>query len=148
MLKRIGFAALFISLTAAVALVLSLDGQARAQGVSETPTPSPGICGRSQKVQDAILDKLPDVSACGDVTNSDLSEITGTLDLSDMGVTTLPEDMFDGLANVELLSLHHNSLKALDENLFDGLHKLEQPVISHNQATELPEDTSLGELVY
>ena len=138
---------------------------------SPTPTPIPGICGRTQQVQDAILAKLnegldtAEVTDCAAVTAEDLSGITGQLDLSieeipvlksgdfqglsnlnillmtDSGLETLPEDIFDGLTALHSLYIIGNDdLGALPEDIFDGLTSLTTLTVSGNAALgELPE---------
>ena len=105
-----------------------------------TPTPATGICDRTQKVQDAILDLLPEVSACGDVTDSDLSGITGTLELSDMGVTSLNSGDFAGLSGLTELDLEDNEISTLPEGIFSGLTSLEVMTLTFTEVSALPED--------
>ena len=133
-------------------------------GVGEPVTVSfPGICGRTQEVQDAILATLPNVSKCADVTATHLASITylgaGNKDiaslkegdfgglsalrelwLSDNDLTTLPEELFDGLSNLEELFLQRNEITALPEEVFAGLGSLTRLHIEQNDIDTLPED--------
>ena len=43
-----------------------------------------GICDRTSQVRTAILNRIPGISNCADVTSRHLAAITGTLDLSSM----------------------------------------------------------------
>ena len=117
-------------------------GTAAAQVGTPTPTPTPatGICDRTQKVQDAILALLPEVSACGDVTDSDLSGITGTLDISNMGVTSLNSGDFAGLSGLTELDLEDNEISTLPEGIFSGLTSLEVMTLTFTEVSALPED--------
>ena len=141
MLRRMSFTALFIALTVAVGLVLVVGGppEARAQDNSEN-SQSTGICGRTQKVQDAILAKLPDVSACGEVTDSDLAGITGKLELSNMGVTSLTSGDFAGLSSLTELDFEDNALTSVPQDIFSGLTSLKRLYLTFNEVGTLPVD--------
>ena len=133
-----------------------------------------GICGRTQEVQDAILALLSNVSDCADVTDVHLAGIaklvvnfTSATSIKSgdfAGLTSMtwlqlggssyirsvPEDVFDGLANLQRLYLNLD-LTALPEDVFDGLTSLQILVMGANQIRALPEDvfdglTSLTEL--
>ena len=126
-------------------------------------TPTPGICGRTQKIQDAILAEISGVDDCAAVTVANLASITtfgnfgfGTfnqgitslqkgdfagltsltiLNLGNNGLTSLPEGIFSGLAELADLNLSSNQLESLPEGAFDGLVKLEQISLSSNRLT-------------
>ena len=141
-LKRVAVLLAALAVTAALAGGLASPtnhGTALAQAVTPTPTPTPGICDRHAKVQAAILAELSDVSACADVTETHLAGITGTLDLSDMGVETLGSGEFAGLSGLTKLTLEHNSLTTLPEGLFSGLTSLKRLRVTFNELTALPE---------
>ena len=99
--RRVAFAAVAGWLFAALALAI-LAHPAHAQ--------TSGICGRTAAVQTAILDKLTNRSDCADVTASDLSGITGTLDLALNQLTSVAADDFDGLSSVTKIELGQNFL--------------------------------------
>ena len=138
--------------------------------VAATPPPalSGGICDRTQQVQDEILGKLPNISDCASVTNSDLSGITGDISLADSGVGTLragdflglsgleglylsdnglnglPPGVFDDLSNLAILDLAVNDLTSLPANVFDGLDSLERLRLFSNDLSELSADVFDG----
>ena len=138
------------------------------ENTSATVTINEGVCDRTAKVSTAILGKLSNISECAEVTDSDLSGITGALDLSeksitavkgrdfrgltglgglrlnDNSLTALPEDVFDGLTGVTGLRLNNNSLAALPEDVFDGLTSLVGLRLNDNSLTALPEDVFDG----
>ncbi len=153
-----------------------------------TLTPPPGICGRTQEVQDAILALLSDVSDCADVTDAHLAGIaklvvsftsatsikpgdfaglssmtwlqpTGSSyirsvpeDVFDglgnlqklylfLDLTALPEDVFDGLSSLQILALGGtNQIRELHKDVFDGLSSLTDLRLHNNQLSELDED--------
>ena len=156
-----------------------------------TLAPPPGICGRTQEVQDAILALLSDVSDCADVTDAHLASIaklvvsfttatsiksgdfagltsmtwlqpTGSSyirsvpeDVFDglsnlqrlylsLDLTALPDDVFDGLSSLQILVLGANQIRALPEDVFDGLTSLTDLRLHNNQLTALPEDVFDG----
>ena len=148
----------------------------------------PGICGRTQEVQDAILALLSDVSDCADVTDAHLAGIaklvvsfttatsiksgdfagltsmtwlqpTGSSyirsvpeDVFDglgnlqklylfLDLTALPEDVFDGLSSLQILALGGtNQIRELHKDVFDGLSSLTDLRLHNNQLSELDED--------
>ena len=99
-----------------------------------------GICDRTSAVQTAILAKIPGIAACGDVTSTHLSGITGLLNLAAKGLTSLQEDDFDGLSSLEQLYLNNNSLRSLDNDIFDGLSSLDQLILFGNSLSSLDGD--------
>ena len=132
---------------------------------SATVTITEGVCDRTAEVRTAILDKLTDISACAQVTDADLSGITGTLDLWGRNVTalkardfrglpgvhelwlnnnpltSLPADVFDGLTSLRKLWLHNNtSLASLPADVFDGLTSLQDLLLHNNALPALPAD--------
>ena len=66
------------------------------------------------------------------------------LRLSDNELTALPEDVFDGLDSLEELRLFRNRISTLSEDVFDGLDSLEHLHLGHNQISTLPEDVFDG----
>ncbi len=54
-------------------------------------------------------------------------------------LTTIPENIFDELGNLQRLRLDHNQLASLPANCFDRLGKLVELNLSDNQLTTLPE---------
>ena len=123
----------------------------------------PGICGRTQEVQDAILALLSDVSDCADVTDAhlagiaklvvnfttataiksgDFAGLTSMTWLQPAGssyIRSVPEDVFDGLSSLQKLYLFLD-LTALPEDVFDGLSSLTDLRLHNNQLSELDKD--------
>ena len=136
--------------------------------ITLTVQPPPGICGRTQEVQDAILDKITGVSDCADVTDTHLGTVWGymglereelttlkagdfaglsglnNLNLSNNSIDTLHEDIFDGLTSLNTLLLIYTGLDSLPEEVFDGLSSLKKLRLNGNDLTELPEDVFDG----
>ena len=136
---------------APVALQQSADGSVSepANGVLAVPAilvwrsaaaQDSGICGRTEIVRDAILRKLPDVSACSDVTGTHLASITGEMIMLDNGTITLQDGDFEGLSNLDVLYLHYNDLSSIPEDALDGLTGLEELFLYNNTLTTLPGD--------
>ena len=103
-----------------------------------------GICGRTAEVRDALVDLIPGVSDCADVTDAHLAAITGTLDLAAENITALAAGDFAGLTTLTELKLYHNELTALPEDVFDGLTALKTLNLYHNKLTSLPDDVFDG----
>ena len=133
-----------------------------------TLAPPPGICGRTQEVQDAILALLSDVSDCADVTDTHLAGITKLVvsftsatsiksgdfaGLSSMTwlqptgssyIRSVPKDVFEGLGNLQRLYLFLD-LTALPEDVFDGLTSLQILALGGtNQIRELHKEVFDG----
>ena len=110
-----------------------------------------GICDRTEKVQEAILAKLSEVTDCADVTATHLGSITGTLSLRESGMSSLQEGDFDQLDSLRELYLGHNSLAELPDGIFDSLTSLQRLYLGNNELSELPDQvfdslTNLTEL--
>ena len=67
-----------------------------------------------------------------------------TLWLQDNYLSSLPEDVFDGLSSLEVLPLSDNYLSSLPEDIFDGLSSLEVLWLDDNDLSSLPEDVFDG----
>ena len=129
-------------------------------------TPTPGICGRTQQVRDALLE-LTGVEDCKAVTVADLAGVTflnislqalGVSDITALksgdfggltgltnltvadqqGLTTLPSDIFSGLSKLTTLALVSNQLNSLSSNVFSDLTKLTALNLRQNELTSLP----------
>ena len=97
---------------------------------AQTP---PGICGRTQQVQDGILNRLGGVSDCAEVTTTHLTTVT-ELTLESVGLTLLRADDFAGLTDLKELRLTGNyQLYGLPSGVFSGLAKLETLDLYDNQ---------------
>ena len=117
---------------------------------SDPVTPTPGICDRTQQVQDGILAKLADVSECEAVTVANLAGI-GRLDLDDKGITSLKAGDFAGLTGMTTLILNDNDLTSLPAGVFSGLTALSSLFLVGNDLSSLPATvfsglTSLGNI--
>ena len=108
---------------------------------AQTPV---GICDRTPQVRDGILDRIGSGTACGDVTNTQLAAINGSLDLTDQGLTSLKMGDFDGLTHLQALDLKTNALTALPEGVFHGLTNLQNLDLQTNALTALPEGVFRG----
>ena len=107
-------------------------------------TPTPGICDRTQQVQDEILDELASVSDCAAVTVANLATITDTLDFTRDGLTSLQEGDFAGLTEMRGLDLTSNSLSLLPDGVFSGLRSLQTLDLPDNDLSLLPDGVFSG----
>ena len=98
---------------------------------AQTP---PGICDRTQQVQDGILNWLRGVSDCAEVTTTHLTTVT-ELTLESVGLTSLRADDFAGLTDLKELRLtgNHQLLALPSRGVFSGLAKLETLDLYNNQ---------------
>ena len=103
-----------------------------------------GVCDRTEQVQAGILSLISGVSDCSDVTDGNLSGLTGTLDLSSTGIVDLSAGDFSGLVNLGSLDLDGNQLSTLPEGIFSGLANLRSLDLDGNQLSTLPEGIFSG----
>ncbi|WP_428098668.1 putative Ig domain-containing protein [Candidatus Rariloculus sp.] len=96
------------------------------------------VCARTGAVRDAIVDAIPGVSNCDDVTSGQLAAITGTLLLNNKNITELAAGDFAGLTGVQILYLYSNDLTALPAEVFAGLTGLERLFLQNNGLSTLP----------
>ena len=125
------------------------------------------VSDRTPQVRDAIIVSAG-VNSANDVTDAHLADITSlnlgyksiravksgdfsglssltTLFLhNNYSLTSLPEDVFDGLSSLKFLNLQDNGLTSLPENVFDGLASLIHIGLYGNSLTTLPEDVFGG----
>ena len=107
-------------------------------------TPTPGICGRTQQVQDGILAAVTGVDECAAVTVADLAGID-FLDLANKGITSLQAGDFGGLTAVETLDLKLNPLlTTLPSGVFSGLTAILDLNLRENGLATLPENVFSG----
>ena len=116
---------------------------------SDPVTPTPGICGRTAKIQEVILAELTDVSECAAVTVADLASITGfggALGFATLnqGITSLEAGDFAGLTALTKLNLSQNQLTTLPERIFSGLTAIDEINLNSNELTALSEGTFAG----
>ena len=91
-------------------------------------TPTPGICGRTQKVHEIIVYYLGEAGVkrtCAGVNVADLESFTAFLEMPNEGIASLKTGDFAGLTNVTRLGLGRNSFTTLPANVFSGLTSLE-----------------------
>ena len=85
-----------------------------------------GICGRTPEVRDALVELIPDVTYCADVTDDHLAAITGVLNLTSHGIADLAAGDFAGLTKLDHLYLTSNyELTRLPDGVFDELTRLQ-----------------------
>ena len=101
-------------------------------------TPTPGICDRTQKVHEAIVEHLSEVDNCAAVTVADLAGLTTDLNMSDADIAALKAGDFAGLTGVTTLNLARNSFTTLPAGVFSGLTNLTGLNLSSNALSSLP----------
>ena len=104
---------------------------------------TPGICDRTEKIQEVILAEISGVDDCAAVTVANLASITtfgglGTGTIS-QGISSLKKGDFAGLTSLTVLNLSRNTLTSLPEGIFAGLAALTNLDLANNQLTSLPE---------
>ena len=97
-----------------------------------------GICGRSPAVQAAILERIPSVTRCTQVSGTQLRAITGTLDVSAQvsahgRMTALKVGDFDTLTGVTTLDLDNHAIRVFPAGIFGPLTALTELSIAYNQ---------------
>lgn len=100
------------------------------------------VCDRTPAVRDKLVESAG-VSACEDVTDSHLSQVT-SLDFENMGIASLQADDFSDLSNLETLDLSRNRLSSLPEGVFEGLGSLQTLNLWSNDLTGLDEGVFEG----
>ena len=101
------------------------------------------VCDRTPQVRDALVEAIPEVSDCADVTTAHLTGV-GNLNFWGAGITTLRENDFSGLTSLEFLSLNSNSLRSLPEGVFSELGSLKRLWLWDNPLEALPESVFQG----
>ena len=120
-----------------------------------------GVCNRTAEIRAAILNEFIG-KTCGQVTATDLDDITSliiqnkstltslragdfdgltaltSLLMGSNGLTSLPARIFDDLTALELLHLNVNSLASLPAGVFDKLTALTSLRLDNNSLTTLP----------
>ena len=89
-----------------------------------------GVCDRTPQVRDALLAGVQanddTVTDCSMVTTAHLQALTGTMDLSNRGITSLKPGDFTGLTNLVTVFLSGNALTGLPDAIFGGLTNLQK----------------------
>ena len=109
------------------------------------PTLTGGVCARTPEVRDKLEEHASaihpiTVTHCSHVGVEELADITGTLDLSNMGIAALKPDDFEGLGPTPTsdkpgltgLDLSGNALSALPAGVFEPLTALTTLDLSGN----------------
>ena len=122
--------------------VVSGDGDGAA-AMAGPVTPTPGICDRTQQVQDEILRQLSGVDDCAAVTVANLASVT-ELVMEGKSITSLKAGDFAGLTAVTYIDLTDNQVGALPGNLFSGLTSLTNLTLYTSGVTSLPADAFSG----
>ena len=125
---------------------VNADGESTA--VEADPvTPTPGICDRTDSVQEAIIYYLEDshslVRSCAEVTVADLAVLT-YLEAGVQNIGSLKSGDFSGLTKVEALELNGNTFTTLPANLFSGMTALDTLKLESGALTSLPADVFTG----
>ena len=110
-------------------------------------TPTPGICGRTQKIQgDPGRARGRQRVRGGDMADLADHGFGGALGLAtfNQGITSLQAGDFAGLTALTKLNLSQNQLTSLPEGIFSGLTAIEDINLNSNELTALPEGTFAG----
>ena len=138
---------------------------------SNTVTPTPGICDRTQQVREAIIyyveSELGLERTCAEVTVADLAGLTfleagrvsigalksgdfegltsvTTLELNGNTFTTLPANLFSDMTSLVTLNLNSGALSSIDARAFSGLTSLQQLKLDQNELGSLPNGVFSG----
>ena len=114
------------------------SGQAVRFAMAATSTSQ--VCYRTPQIRDAIVNMIPNVSDCAEVTDEQLAAITGKLRLNGSGISMLQVGDFDGLTSLNGLELQSNALTSLPRGVFDDLAGLHRLRLNNNRLTELSPD--------
>ena len=118
-------------------------------------------CDYDPNLIQVLIDVLS-VSTCSEITQSALSNLSGTLDLSSAGLlnldadvmqaltsvtslrfsenplTSLPADAFANLGNLQSLWINSNSIATIGENAFANLSNINRLELIGNELTQIP----------
>ena len=115
---------------------------------SDAVTPTPGICGRTENVQTAIIYYLDaDVGVtrtCAAVTVADLASLTRSMEMQGEGITSLRPGDFAGLTSLQTLDLSSNSFTTLPAGVFSGMTALTTIKLRGGALTSLPANVFSG----
>ena len=105
-------------------------------GVGTTRGPLISVCDRVPPIRDAIVNAIPGIDACGDVTASHLAAIA-SLDVRRKDARGLDAGDFSGLTGMENLVLEHVDIRVLPNGVFSGLNSLKKIKIYDGFLSEL-----------
>ena len=107
-----------------------------------------GVCARTPQVRAALLARVQAnndaVVDCSEVTSAHLEALTGTVALSNGGITRLKLGDFANLTNLTTVFLSGNALTGLPDGIFASLTKLEQLYLYDNDLRTLPDGVFEG----
>ena len=89
-----------------------------------------------QSLMCIIIDNQIKIISSRDLLNTEIER----LDLSGLGITSLPEETFNYYNNLSFLNLSSNRLKELPNHLFNHLKSLEVLKLNNNELVTLPQD--------
>ena len=118
--------------------VTASDGSLSAEDTFDIKVAATDVCHRTAAVRDAIVAAVTGVTDCADVTVVQLAGLTGSLSLSDKGLTTLQAGDFNGLTGLTVLWLDNNDLTSLPAGIFDDLTALTTLELFFNGLATLP----------
>ena len=116
---------------------VNAGGDASTAAEAGPATPTSGVCGRTEQVRDAIVNRIADVSDCADVTTAQLADVPA-LQLLSTEIKSLQPGDFSGLTALATLFLNSNELSSLPDGVFSGLTALENLRLDNNELTSLP----------
>ena len=119
------------AVTAAAALTVS---------VTDDDVPEVGVCERTPAVRNAILRGISGITDCADVSVVHLNNITTWLLLNNFGLSSLKQNDFGDLSNLQWLYLDTNSLSSLPDGIFDDLSSLRILSLLKNSLSSLDAD--------
>ena len=102
------------------------------------------ICDRTAAVEAALLAAIGGSPACDAVPASAFQNITGTLDLSNSGISALLPDDFLGLTAITTLNLNDNQLTDVPASIFAPLQAMTSLNLSGNELSALPDGIFKG----
>ena len=105
--------------------VTASDGEDEVSDEFEIVVAATDVCHRTPAVRDGIVALVPGISDCGNLTPSHLQNITGTLDLQSLGLSTLRAGDFDGLTGLTGLLLNGNAFTWLPTDVFKEVRSLD-----------------------
>ncbi len=106
--------------------------------------PNPAVCDRTSQVQETLIERLGDVSECGEISGEDLVSLEGTMLLPDLGIEVLKRGDFAGLGSLKALHLNGNQFTTLPDSVFLGLYSLSRLYLNNNRLTTLMPHTFAG----
>ena len=107
---------------------------------ADAVTPTPGICGRTQKVHEGIVYYLEQGGVertCAEVNVADLAGLT-YLEAGNQDIASLKSGDFAGLTGLTSLELNGNTFTTLPANVFSGLTSLDHLALNNGALTALP----------